>query len=78
MGIVARNPSAGRSSISGSTPFGGAVDLASVSLDRDRRELVCAGCGYRVRVRRAPDHCPMCQDSDWRPPQVSGRSLLDS
>lgn len=79
MGIVARTPGADRNSRGRSTPFvGDAVDLTSDSLDRDCRELVCADCGYRVRVRRAPDRCPMCQGSDWRPPQVSGRSLLDS
>jgi hypothetical protein len=27
--------------------------------------LRCLGCGYAVRVRIAPDRCPMCGGSAW-------------
>jgi rubrerythrin len=33
----------------------------------ERRELVCAGCGYGVVVAREPPRCPMCHGSSWRP-----------
>jgi hypothetical protein len=34
-------------------------------MDDRRHELVCAACGYRVRIAAAPLSCPMCRASTW-------------
>jgi hypothetical protein len=36
-------------------------------------EYRCCGCGYGVRVRILPEHCPMCRGSTWEWHDVHAR-----